>query len=123
MSSEDRCSRAVRLSADDALRTRRSVRAFLPTPVPRAEGEELLALASRSPSGSNIQPWKLHVFSGALRQRITREILAAIDQGPSERFRREWNYYPQQWREPYLGRRRKIGWDLYGLLGIPKGDF
>jgi nitroreductase len=114
---------AVRLSADEALRTRRSVRAFLSTPVPRTEVEELLALASRSPSGSNIQPWKVHVFSGSLRRQITREILAALDRGEADQHRREWNYYPQQWREPYLARRRNIGWDMYGLLGIPKGDF
>lgn len=114
---------AVRLTADEALRTRRSVRAFLPTPVARREVEELLQLASRSPSGSNIQPWKVHVFSGAKRRQITRTILEAIDRGPREQYQREWNYYPQQWREPYIGRRRKIGWDMYGLLGIPKGDF
>lgn len=113
----------VRLTADEALRTRRSVRAFLPTPVARCEVEELLQLASRSPSGSNIQPWKVHVFSGEKRREITRTILEAINRGPREQYRREWNYYPQQWREPYLGRRRKIGWDMYGLLGIPKGDF
>lgn len=121
--SSDRAGAAVRLSADEALRTRRSVRAFLPTPVPRQEVESLLTLAARSPSGSNIQPWKVHVFSGALRQRITDAILQAIDANPGDRYKREWNYYPQQWREPYLGRRRKIGWDLYGMLGIPKGDF
>jgi nitroreductase len=116
-------SEAIRLSADEALRTRRSVRAFLPTPVPRTEVEELLALASRGPSGSNIQPWKVHVFSGALRRELTRQILDTIDGGQADQHRREWNYYPQQWREPYLARRRKIGWDMYGLLGIPKGDF
>jgi len=114
---------AARLTADEALRTRRSVRAFLSTPVPRAHVEELLRLASRSASGSNIQPWKVHVFSGALKQRITSGILEAIDRGPREQYKREWNYYPVNWREPYLGRRRKIGWDMYGLLGIPKGDF
>jgi nitroreductase len=123
MPSESGCGAAARLSADEALRTRRSVRAFLPRPVLRQDVEDLLALASRSPSGSNIQPWKLHVFSGSLRQRITRAILEAIDGGGREQHQREWNYYPQQWREPYLGRRRKIGWDLYGLLGIPKGDY
>ena len=112
----------TRLSADEALLTRRSVRAFLPTPVPRGEVEQLLTLAARSPSGSNIQPWKVHVFSGALRQRITDAILQAIDAKVRDH-QREWNYYPQQWREPYLGRRRKIGWDMYSLLGIPKGDF
>jgi nitroreductase len=113
----------VRLTADEALRTRRSVRAFLPAPVARAEVEELLRLASRSASGSNIQPWKVHVFSGALKRRITSGILEAIDRGPREQYKREWNYYPVNWREPYLGRRRKIGWDMYSLLGIPKGDF
>lgn len=114
---------AVRLSVDEALRTRRSVRAFLPTPISRATIEELLALASRSPSGSNIQPWKVRVFSGALRERISRTILDALEREPREKFTREWNYYPLNWREPFLGRRRKIGWDLYGLLGIEKGDF
>ena len=113
----------IRLSAEEALLTRRSVRAFLPTPVARGEVEELLQLAARSPSGSNIQPWKVHVFAGELRQRITDGILRTLDEGPAQRYQREWNYYPQQWREPYLGRRRKIGWDLYGLLGVPKGDF
>ena len=112
-----------RLWTDEALRTRRSVRAFLPTPVPLGEVQTLLQLAARSPSGSNIQPWKVHVFTGELRQRITEAIVLALEQGPPERHRREWNYYPSQWREPFLGRRRKIGWDLYGLLGIPKGDF
>lgn len=113
----------VCLSADDALKTRRSVRAFLPTPVSREEVENLLSLASRSPSGSNIQPWKVHVFTGEVRQRITDVILKALDSEQAESHKREWNYYPIQWREPYIGRRRKIGWDMYGLLGIPKGDF
>jgi nitroreductase len=56
-----------RLSADEALKTRRSVRAFLPTMVPRNTVEEVLTLASRSASGSNIQPWKVHVISGEPR--------------------------------------------------------
>ena len=110
-------------SAEQALRSRRSVRAFLPDPVPRATVEELLALSSRSASGSNIQPWKVHVFSGALRRRISNTILDALDRDGAGPYQREWNYYPVNWREPYLGRRRKIGWGLYGLLGIDKGDF
>ncbi len=113
----------VRLSSDEALLTRRSVRAFLPRPVERATVEKLLALASRSASGSNIQPWKVHVFSGELRRRITSDILEALDRDSRDMYQREWNYYPINWREPYIGRRRKIGWDLYGLLGIAKGDF
>jgi nitroreductase len=111
------------LPADEAIRTRRSVRAFLPTPVPRETVEALLALASRSPSGSNIQPWKVRVVAGAVRERLSAAILDAIDREGAQAHQREWNYYPVNWREPYLARRRKIGWDLYGLLGIRKGDF
>jgi len=111
------------LPADEAIATRRSVRAFLPTPVDRATVESLLALASRAPSGSNLQPWKVRVVAGTARARLSRAILAALDtEGPTAH-KREWNYYPVNWREPFLARRRKIGWDLYGLLGIARGDF
>ena len=116
-------SRREILAADEAIATRRSVRAFLPTPVDRATVEELLALASRAPSGTNIQPWKVHVAAGAARDRLCHAILDALDRDGPAAYKREWNYYPQSWREPFLGRRRKIGWDLYGLLGIKKGDF
>ena len=112
-----------RLPADEAILTRRSVRAFLPTPVARETVEELLTLASRSPSGTNIQPWKVRVVAGDKRLALSRAIQSAIDRDGMDAYQREWNYYPQNWREPYLGRRRKIGWDLYGLLGIRKGDF
>ncbi len=111
------------LPANEAILTRRSVRAFLPTPVPQRTVEELLTLASRSPSGSNIQPWKVHVVAGDVKQRLSKAILDALDRDGYEGHKREWNYYPVNWREPYLARRRKIGWDLYGLLGIRKGDF
>ena len=111
------------LTADEAILTRRSIRAFLPTPVDRSTVEELLTLASRSPSGSNIQPWKVRVVAGEVRDRLCRAILDALDRDGYEKHQREWNYYPVNWREPFLSRRRKIGWDLYGLLGIRKGDF
>ncbi|APV48580.1 hypothetical protein BWI17_02080 [Betaproteobacteria bacterium GR16-43] len=111
------------LTAAEAIRTRRSVRAFLPTPVDRATVEGLLTLASRSPSGSNIQPWKVRVIAGDVRKRVSAAIHVALDRDGEEGHKREWNYYPVNWREPFLGRRRKIGWDLYGLMGIQKGDF
>jgi nitroreductase len=112
----------VRSTVDEAITTRKSVRAFLPTPVERATVEQLLAVASRSPSGSNIQPWKIRVVAGEVRRQLTQAILDAISRDGHDKYQREWNYYPVQWREPFLGRRRKIGWDMYGLLGIGKGD-
>jgi len=110
-------------AVDDAIRTRQSVRAFLPTPVERATVEHLLALASRAASGSNIQPWRVRVIAGDIKERLTAAILDAVARDGFEPYQREWNYYPVNWREPYLGRRRKIGWDMYSLLGVPKGDF
>ena len=104
-----------------ALVTRRSVRGFLPTPVPRATIEAILALAARAPSGTNCQPWKVYVCRGAVRAALTEDLLAA-HAAQDGTHHEEYAYYPRHWRDPYLARRRKLGWDLYGLLGIAKGD-
>lgn len=108
---------------DHAITSRRSIRAFLPTPVPRALLEEILVVASRAPSGTNTQPWQVHVLTGAARARLAAAIVAAYDDPEQARSHsEEYAYYPREWVEPYLERRRKVGWDLYGLLGIGKAD-
>lgn len=114
---------ASRQAVDAAITSRRSVRAFLPTPVPDATVREILEVASRAPSGTNTQPWKVHVLTGAARQRLSDAIRAAYDD-PAERAQHseEYDYYPREWASPYIDRRRKIGWDLYGLLEIGKTD-
>ena len=111
------------IAVDAAITSRKSVRAFLPTPVERSTVEELLTVASRSASGSNIQPWRIRVIAGEPKNRLTAAILDAVARDGFEPYQREWNYYPVNWREPFLGRRRKIGWDMYSLLGVAKGDF
>jgi nitroreductase len=108
---------------DQAILTRRSVRAYLPKPVPRAEIEALLQVAARAPSGTNIQPWKVHVLTGEAKDRLSAAILAVHnDPEQLKQAQEEYAYYPRQWIAPYIDRRRKIGWDLYGLLGIGKAD-
>lgn len=107
---------------EEALLSRRSLRAFRPDPVPRETIEEILALASRAPSGTNVQPWKVHVVAGAVRDRLVEEMHAGFLEHGEEGWKRGYDYYPTRWREPYLSRRRKLGWDLYGLLGIAKGE-
>ena len=52
-------------AVDAAITSRRSIRAFLPTPVAKEEVEALLQVAARAPSGSNTQPWKVRVLTGA----------------------------------------------------------
>jgi nitroreductase len=110
-------------AVDQAITSRRSIRAYLPTPVPRQTIEEILAVAARAPSGTNTQPWKVHVLTGAARQRLSERICAAHDD-PAQRSQHteEYAYYPTEWRTPYVDRRRKVGWDLYSLLGITKTD-
>lgn len=104
----------------DAIAGRRSVRAFLPDPVPKETVEQILQAAARAPSGSNIQPWQVIVLTGDPLRQFCEELSAmSLSGAPSEW---EYHYYPRQWREPYLARRRKVGWDLYGALGIRKGD-
>jgi nitroreductase len=104
----------------EAMATRRSIRGFLPTPIPRATIEAILAAAARAPSGSNIQPWKVRVTMGAEKARLSAALRAAHDAGA--KVQRDYHYYPRQWREPYLARRRKVGWGLYALAGVARGD-
>ena len=110
-------------AVDTAIATRRSVRAFLPTPVPRKTIEQILGLAARAPSGTNTQPWNVFVLTGESKDELSRKLLAAYDNlDEAATHREEYAYYPVEWRSPFIERRRKVGWDLYGLLGIAKGD-
>ncbi|WP_229924402.1 nitroreductase [Streptomyces sulfonofaciens] len=109
---------------EDALLTRRSCRAFLPTPVPRAQVERLLSLAARSASNSNCQPWQVHVLTGAAKRALTADLLRAHD---AERRAEagEFDYQPRadQWPEPFRARRRRFGESLYrDTLGIAVDD-
>jgi nitroreductase len=110
-------------AVDAAITSRQSVRAFLDTPVSSDTVRDILRVASRAPSGTNTQPWRVTVLTGASRAELSRRILAAYDDPEQNQLhRQEYAYYPTQWVSPYLERRRKVGWDLYGLLGIGKGD-
>ena len=113
----------ARTAVDAAINSRRSVRAFLPTPVPLDTVRELLAIASRAPSGTNIQPWLVHVLTGSAKDKLSADILRVFDD-PVELARHESEFpsYPNQWVSPYIDRRRKVGWDLYASVGIQKGD-
>ncbi len=110
-------------AVDAAITSRRSLRAYLPTPVPRQDIEAILQVASRAPSGTNTQPWQVHVLTGQSKARLSAAIQAAYDD-PAARAQHteEYAYYPTEWVSPYIDRRRKVGWDLYSLLGIGKAD-
>ena len=105
----------------DAARTRRSIRAYKADPVPREVLRDMVAVARHAPSGSNIQPWRVHVLSGSTLKRVGEAIKQAFLAG--EREHRDYEYYTDPVYEPYLARRRQCGWGLYGTLQIGRGDY
>jgi len=108
---------------DQALLTRRSIRAFLPREVPDELIRHLLELAARAPSGTNTQPWQVHILKGeALDQLVQRAQACFNDPQAMAAQPQPYDYYPKQWVSPYLDRRRKVGFGLYALLGIGKAD-
>lgn len=110
---------AIQQSVDDTITSRRSIRAFLSRTVNQDDIKEILEVSARAPSGSNTQPWKVYVLTGETLKALTSQIIAAHnDAEVSKTHLEEYSYYPVKWIAPYVDRRRKIGWDLYSLLGL-----
>ncbi|MCC6716942.1 MAG: nitroreductase [Acetobacteraceae bacterium] len=108
-------------ATETAILSRRSVRGFLPTPIGRMTVEHLLDVAARAPSGTNMQPWRAIALAGTKLDAF-RDALAATFLAGGETGKRDYQYYPDPFFEPYQSRRRKVGWDLYGHLGIARGE-
>jgi nitroreductase len=106
---------------DAVIASRKSIRAFLPTAVEREDVQKILEVAARAPSGTNTQPWKVYVLTGEIKRQLSDEILVAHN-NPHSDYKEEYHYYPTQWLSPYLERRRKVGWDLYSLLGLGRDN-
>jgi nitroreductase len=114
-------------SVDAAILSRFSNRAFLPKPVERELLQNLLQVASRAPSGTNTQPWKVYVLQGAKKDALVDKVVAAhnaiaADPAKAAEYKEEYDYYPEKWVSPYIDRRRECGFGLYGVLGLGKGD-
>jgi nitroreductase len=127
MSSENVISNASIAAVEHAITSRMSVRAFTEQEVSTPTISHLLELASRAPSGTNTQPWKVYVLQGESRVRLVNKVCAAHDAVRADptlasQYREDFDYYPEKWVSPYIDRRRENGWSLYGLLGIGKGD-
>ena len=107
----------------NSLISRRSVRRFLPKEVDQSKIKKVLEGAAFAPSGHNIQPWHVYVVTGDKKKKITDEIINSIENGEAKNFKQEFDYYPTEWYEPYISRRRAVGFELYKLLGIAKDDY
>ena len=112
---------------DDAICSRHSVRAFLDTPIETQVIKDILTVASRAPSGTNTQPWKVYVVTGQKRAELISRVCSAqieLYQNPelAAQYKETFAYYPETWISPFIDRRRENGWGLYGLLGIQKTE-
>lgn len=113
----------IQQAVDIVMEGRRSIRAFLDKPVLRSEIEDILHISARAPSGTNTQPWKVYVVMGNKKVELGQKILHAfLDPQASQKYHPEYAYYPSEWVNPFLARRRKVGFDLYALLGLGKED-
>jgi nitroreductase len=114
-------------AVDAAIETRVSNRAFAAKPVSPELVMEILRVASRAPSGTNTQPWKIYVLQGVAKDALVSKTCAlhdAIQANPAleAEYVEEYDYYPKKWISPYIERRREVGLGLYSLLGIGKGE-
>ncbi len=109
------------LTVEAAIQHRRTTRAFRPDPVSNELVSHILEVASRAPSGCNMQPWRVHVVTDAARQRLVDAVCHAYDTERDQHVS-EYQHTPEDFFEPFQSRRRKMGVTLYGLADIPKGD-
>jgi nitroreductase len=115
------------VTIQQALDSRMSARAFMQQAVSKETITDILHMASRAPSGTNTQPWKVYVLQGESRNSLVAKVCAAHDEirahpEKAADYREAYDYYPEKWVSPYIDRRRENGWSLYGLLGIGKAD-
>ena len=105
----------------EAIKSRKSIRAFTSQPVPRDTIQKILEISQRAPSGTNTQPWHVYICTGHVRQAITDDVLALAAENKATKYE-DYDYYPPVWKDIHRERRRGVGWGLYGLLGIERGD-
>jgi nitroreductase len=106
---------------DDVIRSRRSIRAFRPDPVPQEVLKQILEAASLAVSAGNLQPWRVYVLTGAGLKRVVDAVCHAFETEP-EKHTSEYEYLPKNNFDPYISRRRKLGLTMYSLIGIERGD-
>ena len=103
---------------DETIRQRRSVRGFLPKPVPREVIEELLALAQHAPSNCNVQPWRVYIASGEMREKLRAALVEAVLGGSSSGAMASVDDFRGGSRDKQVA----CAVELYGKMGIERGD-
>jgi nitroreductase len=100
----------------EAAHRRKSIRAFLDTPVEDEVIAELLEVAARAPSGGNVQPWRIYVITSATMPAFLEHLAGREMEAPG------YEIYPAGLWEPYRTNRFQLGESMYETLGIPRED-
>ena len=109
------------LNVEQAIRSRRSVRAFTSEPIAKDTIEEMLATASRAASGGNLQPWRVYVLAGQALEALVSRVAEKMKETPFGDGP-EYDIYPTNLEEPFVSRRAEVAREMYELLGIERGD-
>ena len=108
------------MNVSNALKQRKSTRAFLDKQVEPELISQLLELASHAPSGTNTQPWQVAVVTGENKQQLQQKLETEYRSGAESRI--TYQYYPLDWQSPYKERRLACGLQLYSTLDIKRED-
>ena len=106
----------------EAVSTRISARAFLSTPVSKDIVHKILDHARLAPSGSNMQPWRIHAVSGPVRELLIEKALSYARENPIGSVKQEYQSPPKNFIDPYKARRFACGMALYSALNIDRKD-
>ena len=105
------------MRVSEAVTNRKTIRAFLDTPVSDETIRGLLEKASRAPSGGNVQPWRVYVVNGDTMVKFKKYVMTQTEPEPTA-----YEVYPRALKEPYRSIRFKLAEDMYARLGIPRED-
>lgn len=109
------------MNVQDAVNSRQSIRAFMPTPVPAETIRRVVEMASRAPSGGNLQPWHIDVMAGKPLELLKTEMQQRL-QSPDAPEAAAYDVYPKNLPSPWRDRRFQVGEAMYARLGIPRDD-
>lgn len=105
----------------DAVASRYSCRAFLPTSVPETIVRDIVGRAARAPSAANIQPWRVDAIAGDRLEALLALLRPRMDELPKGEGT-EYEIYPRALAEPYSSRRFAVGDMLYRSIGVTRED-
>ena len=105
----------------DAVATRHSCRAFLPTPIPERTVRDIVERAARAPSAGNIQPWRVYAIAGKRVEALKALLAPRMNELPKAEGG-DYRIFPDPLAEPYRSRRFQVGELLYKSIGVPRED-